>query len=53
MGETAKIGYMPTRVWGTPTTAMWVYRLGAEKAKRMLFTGDNFGKLMVKVGDPE
>lgn len=40
MGETAKIGYMPTRVWGTPTTAMWVYRLGAEKAKRMLFTGD-------------
>ncbi len=40
MGETAKIGYMPSRVWGTPTTAMWVYRLGAEKAKRMLFTGD-------------
>ena len=40
MGETAKIGYMPTRVWGTPTTAMWIYRLGAEKAKRMLFTGD-------------
>jgi enoyl-CoA hydratase len=40
MGETAKIGYMPARVWGTPTTAMWVYRLGAEKAKRMLFTGD-------------
>ena len=31
---------MPARVWGTPTTAMWVYRLGAEKAKRMLFTGD-------------
>ncbi len=40
MGETAKIGYMPARVWGCPTTAMWVYRLGAEKAKRMLFTGD-------------
>ena len=40
MGETAKIGYMPTRVWGTPTTAMWIYRLGPEKAKRMLFTGD-------------
>ena len=40
MGETAKIGYMPARVWGTPTTAMWVYRLGAEKAKRMLFAGD-------------
>jgi len=40
MGETAEIGYMPARVWGCPTTAMWVYRLGAEKAKRMLFTGD-------------
>ncbi len=40
MGETAKIGYMPARVWGCPTTAMWVYRLGPEKAKRMLFTGD-------------
>ncbi len=40
MAETARIGYMPARVWGCPTTAMWVYRLGAEKAKRMLFTGD-------------
>lgn len=40
MAEDAKIGYMPVRVWGCPTTAMWTYRLGAEKAKRMLFTGD-------------
>lgn len=40
MGETAEIGYMPARVWGTPTTAMWVHRLGPERAKRMLFTGD-------------
>ncbi|MBE0615128.1 MAG: crotonase/enoyl-CoA hydratase family protein [Burkholderiales bacterium] len=40
MAEDAKIGYMPARVWGCPTTAMWVFRLGAEKAKRMLFTGD-------------
>ena len=40
MNEEAKIGYPPSRVWGCPTTAMWVYRLGAEKAKRMLFTGD-------------
>ena len=40
MAEDALIGYMPVRVWGCPTTAMWVYRLGAEKAKRMLFTGD-------------
>lgn len=40
MAEDAKIGYMPARVWGCPTTAMWVYRLGPEQAKRMLFTGD-------------
>jgi enoyl-CoA hydratase len=40
MSTDACIGYMPTRVWGCPTTAMWVYRLGPERAKRMLFTGD-------------
>ena len=40
MAEDARIGYMPARVWGCPTTAMWVYRLGLEGAKRMLFTGD-------------
>lgn len=40
MADDAEIGYMPARVWGCPTTAMWVYRLGPEKAKRMLFTGD-------------
>jgi enoyl-CoA hydratase len=40
MAEDAKIGYPPARVWGCPTTAMWVYRLGPQLAKRMLFTGD-------------
>ena len=40
MSEDAKIGYPPARVWGCPTTAMWVYRLGSQLAKRMLFTGD-------------
>lgn len=40
MADDARIGYMPARVWGCPTTGMWVYRLGAEKAKRMLLTGD-------------
>ena len=40
MNKKARIGYPPSRVWGCPTTAMWFYRLGAEKAKRMLFTGD-------------
>ena len=40
MADNARIGYMSTRVWGCPSTAMWVYRLGAERAKRVLFTGD-------------
>jgi enoyl-CoA hydratase len=37
----AKIGYPPARVWGSPTTAMWTYRLGPQRAKRLLFTGDS------------
>jgi len=40
MDETARIGYMPTRVWGCPTTAHWTSRLGPERAKRVLLTGD-------------
>ena len=40
MGDTAQIGYMPTHVWGCPTTAMWVHRIGPERAKLMMFTGD-------------
>ncbi len=51
MAESAQIGYMPARVWGCPTTAMWVYRLGVEKAKRMLFTGDKIsGREAEKMG---
>ncbi|MBX3187951.1 MAG: crotonase/enoyl-CoA hydratase family protein [Labilithrix sp.] len=38
--DVAKIGYPPARVWGVPTTAVWAYRIGIEKAKRLLFTGD-------------
>jgi enoyl-CoA hydratase len=40
MADDARIGYPPARVWGCPTTAMWVFRLGAQRAKRMLLTGD-------------
>lgn len=36
----AKIGYPPARAWGSPTTAMWAHRLGPQRAKRLLFTGD-------------
>ena len=39
-GDDASFGYPPARVWGTPTTAMWVYRMGLERAKRYLLTGD-------------
>ena len=40
IADDAKFGYPPARVWGSPTTALWAYRLGIEKAKRLLFTGD-------------
>jgi enoyl-CoA hydratase len=36
----ARIGYPPARVWGVPTTALWAHRVGPERAKRLLFTGD-------------
>ncbi len=39
-GDGASFGYPPSRVWGVPTTAMWVYRMGVERAKRYLLTGD-------------
>jgi enoyl-CoA hydratase len=40
IAEDAVIGYPPARVWGVPTTALWSFRIGVEKAKRLLFTGD-------------
>jgi enoyl-CoA hydratase len=40
IAEDAKIGYPPARVWGSPTTSVWTFRIGPEKAKRLLFTGD-------------
>jgi enoyl-CoA hydratase len=40
IADDAKIGYPPARVWGVPTTAVWAYRIGIEKTKRLLFTGD-------------
>ena len=36
----AKIGYPPTRVWGVPAAGMWAHRLGDQRAKRLLLTGD-------------
>lgn len=39
MASDAHIGYAPSRIFGTPTTMMWVYRLGLEHAKQYLLTG--------------
>src|SRR3989440_7754472 len=41
IADDATIGYPPARVWGSPTTSMWAYRLGSQRAKRLLFTGDS------------
>ncbi len=41
IAQDAKIGYPPARVWGSPTTALWAHRIGAQRAKRLLFTGDS------------
>jgi enoyl-CoA hydratase len=41
VSEDAKIGYPTARVWGSPTTGQWAHRLGPQRAKRLLFTGDS------------
>lgn len=48
METTARIGYMPTRVWGCPSTAMWLYRVGMQRAKRLLYTGDTIDGVTAK-----
>lgn len=51
IADEALIGYPPARLWGCPTGAMWAYRVGLEKAKRLLFTGDLLsGKRAVEIG---
>ncbi len=51
MAEDARIGYPPSRIWGTPTTCMWVYRLGLEHAKRLMLTGESLdGKEAERLG---
>jgi len=39
--DVAKIGYPPARVWGVPTSALWAFRIGPARAKRLLLTGDS------------
>lgn len=38
--DDAVFGYPTSRVWGVPTTPMWVHRIGFQQAKRYLLTGD-------------
>lgn len=40
IADDARIGYPPSRVWGVPTTALWAHRVGDQRAKRLMFTGD-------------
>ncbi len=60
--ESARFGYPPMRVWGIPEAPwVWVARLGLERAKRYLFTGDEItgaeaarlGLVLECVGDPD
>ncbi len=46
IADDARIGYPPARVWGVPTSMLWAHRIGPERAKRLLFTGD------LLTGDP-
>ena len=39
--DRAKVGYPPARVWGVPTSALWAFRVGPARAKRLLLTGDS------------
>ncbi|MFF0493973.1 crotonase/enoyl-CoA hydratase family protein [Nocardia sp. NPDC004068] len=49
--DDTKIGYPPARVWGIPAAGMWAHRLGDQRAKRLLLTGDCLtGKQAVEWG---
>ncbi len=51
MAEDAQIGYPPARVWGEPTSVMWVYRLGLEHAKRLMLSGESLsGRDAARIG---
>lgn len=47
----ARIGYPPVRNLGAAPTNLWLYRIGAQQAKRLLLTGDLVsGKEAVEIG---
>jgi enoyl-CoA hydratase len=40
IADDARIGYPPARVWGVPTSMLWAHKIGDQRTKRLLFTGD-------------
>lgn len=49
--EDATIGFPALRMGGTPPTNMWLYHVGPQWAKRLLYTGDTFtGRMAEKIG---
>ena len=49
--DEARIGFPATRANGTPPNQMWVYHMGPQWTKRLLFTGDTLsGRDAAKVG---
>lgn len=41
VADDAVIGFPPTRAMGAPPNQMWLYHLGPQWAKRLLFSGDS------------
>lgn len=49
--DDAKIGFPAARANGTPPTNLWIYHVGPQWAKRMLFTGDTLlGRDAARIG---
>jgi enoyl-CoA hydratase len=49
--DDATIGFPALRMGGTPPTNMWLYNVGPQWAKRLLYTGDTFtGRFAEKIG---
>ena len=49
--DDARIGFPPVRSMGVPPTNMWLYHLGPQWTKRLLFTGDTVsGKEAAAIG---
>jgi enoyl-CoA hydratase len=47
----ARIGYPPVRSLGVPPAHMWLYHLGPQWTKRLLYTGDTItGRLAAEIG---